>query len=141
MKETHLIILACICLLSGSTYAIGYELGGETEREIRDDMLNTFYEADFIFAAKQLARENEYDVDTYNCVNFSNALVNRLDELGYEAKVVTGWLSREEYCEVGNESYIKGIPLATAKENDCIGAHAWVEVTIPIEATSGRIIK
>lgn len=69
---------------------------------------------DFELAAWDVARSNVYLEDDFNCVDFSNLLVNRLNGMGYKTRIAHGFYNGEP--------------------------HAWVVAEIPIEATSGRLI-
>jgi len=65
-----------------------------------------------------LEGSKKYDVNNYNCVHQSQALINKLTEMGYETEMVCG----------GNNS------------TNSTG-HAWVKLTVYIDATSGEILK
>ena len=96
---------------------------------------------EFLKIAILNAQEHKYDLEKYNCVNFSNDLVNAYEGL-YTARVVNGWMSAGSYCEVDNSKMVDGgLPIETLDNTSCAGGHAWVEVTIPIEATTGEIIR
>lgn len=68
--------------------------------------------------AREVATEHEYEYGVYDCEEFSHELVRRLEAEGYDADYVTGYYGSA----------------------DQHGRHAWVKMTIYIEATDGRII-
>lgn len=68
--------------------------------------------------AHEVATEHEYEYGVYDCEEFSHELVRRLEARGYDADYVTGYYGSA----------------------DQHGRHAWVKMTIYIEATDGRII-
>lgn len=70
--------------------------------------------------------------DSWVCLDYAEKLNEKLKEKGYNSRVVTGWYDKGIYYE-----HIGAI------ETDVIGyytGHAWVEVTIQIEATTGSEI-
>lgn len=67
----------------------------------------------FEIAAWEVARSRNYS-EAYDCDQFSEALQQKLEEIGYSSRVVEG-------------TY-KGEP------------HTWIVIEIPIEATSGNLI-
>ncbi|MFH1236900.1 MAG: transglutaminase domain-containing protein [Candidatus Aenigmatarchaeota archaeon] len=69
---------------------------------------------DFEMSAWEVARSGVYDEDGFNCLDFSGLLVEKLENMGYNARIAHG--------------YYNGEP------------HAWVVAEIPIESTSGRLI-
>jgi len=69
---------------------------------------------DFELAAWEVARSGVYSEDKFNCLDFSGLLVERLENMGYKARIAHGFYNGEP--------------------------HAWVVAEIPIEATSGRLI-
>lgn len=100
----------------------------------------------FLEIAERISQERNYTQGEYDCRNFSLDLVEALIQEGYNAKVVTGWVSNANYCKVGNDSYINGIPHKTITDDGCLSPHAWVEVEIngsliQIEATNGKLIE
>jgi hypothetical protein len=92
-------------------------------------LCNLVEEPLFIRLSKQLATSHKYDIDNYNCENFSIDLVKLLKENGYDAYTITGHVN----CTAGyfNKTVCE----------DSGGLHEWVEVKIPIEATAGQIIE
>ena len=129
-KKDNVLTIFSICLIISGSLTLGYLISEAKPKE-----------SDLLSIARHIANANEYDREDYNCVNFSQDLVSTLEDYGYDAKVVTGWKADNKYCKVGESEYLKGIPLSSVKDNDCLGAHAWVEVIISIEAVTGRIIR
>jgi len=78
----------------------------------------------FMEVAYENAKNHTFEADGYNCWDYSTDLVKELRKNGYIAEIVMGTINCSKEC--GWE--------------DCTGAHAWVELMLPIEATSGRII-
>jgi hypothetical protein len=76
----------------------------------------------FTRIASNLAFERRYNIDSYNCVDYSRELKRRLEQAGYDAEFKSGYI------------YDK-------KMNGSKYAHAWVEVKVLIEATNGKIVK
>jgi len=76
--------------------------------------------------AENVSNSHSYDPFLFNCESFSNELVQRLRESGYDASISLGYL-KNEYCTYENFVNFK-----------C--RHEWVTVRIPIEATTGKII-
>lgn len=79
--------------------------------------------------AEQVADSHEYKLNVYDCTQFSEELVNRLNESGYGSYCVAGYLW--ELDDQGHKFKKK--------------YHTWVEVNtsygvIPVEATRGYII-
>jgi hypothetical protein len=70
----------------------------------------------FQYLAENLANSHDYS-SAYNCVNFSRDLNQKLLSEGWQSKTVWG------FYNTGNKT-----------------GHVWVLVTVPIEATSGKII-
>lgn len=71
----------------------------------------------FLNTLQDIHNANKYERTGYNCLNYSRDYVKQLQFDGYKARVVTGPL------EKGSES-----------------RHAWVELTLYIDPTSGLII-
>lgn len=71
----------------------------------------------FNLIAKNLVEEHDYSKPDYVCHHFSKELTHRLQDAGYDACYVMGTLDDD------NETY-----------------HAWTELTIGIESTSGTFI-
>jgi hypothetical protein len=76
--------------------------------------------------ALNVSQSYTYDRYLFNCQHFSNELVQRLRQAGYNARISTGYV-KDIYCTYDDFIY-----------NGCL--HNWVTVSIPIEATSGKII-
>jgi hypothetical protein len=68
---------------------------------------------DFEAAAWEVARSREYS-EAYDCDQFSEALYQKLKDIGYMSRIVQGTYKGEQ--------------------------HTWVVIEIPIEATSGNLI-
>lgn len=62
-----------------------------------------------------------YDMETYNCQNFSKELIKKLAEEGYEAYYIEG----EVFSPEDNKFH----------------GHAFVKLCVFVEATSGEILK
>jgi hypothetical protein len=84
------------------------------------NIISYFPSYSFQIIADNLANERSYKLNGYNCVNYSNELVRRLDQAGYDAMTIDGQL----YYENGSFK----------------GFHRWVELKVIIEATTGEII-
>ena len=102
-------------------------------------------EPKFLEIAKEVAHSHAYDKDKFNCVDFSNALAERLREEGYNAKVVEGWVFNSKYCEIRESDELLNKTEAvlfyqSLANTSCASAHAWVVVEVPIEATTGEPI-
>jgi len=76
--------------------------------------------------AQKVSSSHSYDKFLFNCQHFSNELVQKLKEAGFQARVSTGYV-KDDYCTYDNFVNF-----------NCL--HNWVTVSIPIEATTGRII-
>ena len=100
----------------------------------------------YLQIAKDVANASTYELDVYNCRNFSMNLVNNLTEVGYKAETVSGWASFGRYCEVMPTDE-GGVPLSTITNTSCAGPHMWVrmwdekgEIKM-IEAITGDLIE
>lgn len=84
--------------------------------ELVDIVLNKCGEShlDFENVASDIAKKNSYSEDGFNCVYYSELLTDKLKNMGYNARVVSG--------------LYKGQP------------HSWVVMELPIEATNGNLI-
>lgn len=78
----------------------------------------------FMVIAHEVSRENDYEANGYNCWDYATDLVAELRNNGYIAEIVIGEANCSEECGW----------------DTCPNAHAWVELMIPIEASSGEII-
>lgn len=76
--------------------------------------------------AENVSSSHTYNPFLFNCQSFSNELVQKLREAGYDASISLGYL-KNEYCTYDNFVNFK-----------C--RHEWVTIRIPIEATTGKII-
>lgn len=81
-------------------------------------------------AAEAVASAHEYDVNSYNCVNFSDDLVSTLETMGYDG---VQKLIKQVDCFAG----IFDQESCSAYD----GWHEFVMVPIYIEATAGTIIE
>lgn len=98
-------------------YAVHHSYTSFIEQPLQiDSNLNMDNPVWFAYIASNVSASHEYVKDEYDCSEFSTDLWEKLRKAGYEARVVQGQYGSE------NES------------------HAWVEVVVPIEATSGQII-
>lgn len=86
---------------------------------------------DFVEPVRSIAYE-KYDIQDNNCYDKAEKLVSAFEEQGYEAEIKTGWKSEGFYLEHVNS-------VKTNEIKDLTG-HAWVEVCIPVEATTGKVI-
>jgi hypothetical protein len=121
--------IICVILLTVCAFGLGWI--------VRDSSISNMLQ--FQQIATDFAKQHTYS-SAYDCVNFSDDLVKVYQTNGYDAKVVSGWLSSGSYCKVNNSS-IKGIPNDSILNTSCAGAHSWVEVTVPIDAITGEIVK
>jgi hypothetical protein len=122
--------LVCIVIIAGCMFGLGW---------ITNSSKVQCTIPQFQQIATDFAKQHTYS-SAYDCVNFSDDLVKVYQTNGYDAKVVSGWLSSGSYCKVNNSS-IKGIPNDSILNTSCAGAHSWVEVTVPIDAITGEIVK
>ena len=76
--------------------------------------------------ALSVAQAHEYDINKYNCWDYATDLVKALRSQGYAAKIAQGMVN----CSCTD----------WFDKKSCTGVHAWVELILPIEATSGTII-
>lgn len=76
--------------------------------------------------AENVSSSHSYDPFLFNCQSFSNELVQKLREAGYDASISLGYL-KNDYCTYENLINF-----------NC--RHEWVTVRIPIEAITGEII-
>jgi len=106
---------------------IGYDIGKTQQPE-------------FMRIAQMEASGHTYKRGEYDCRNYSADLVNAFEKNGYEAHVVSGWISSGSYCKV-NDTAQNEIAFESINNTDCGGAHEWVEVTVPIEAITGELIE
>jgi len=72
----------------------------------------------FITIVQAVAQAHQYDINTYNCRDFTYQSVKTLRELGYSADYCRGWLLQD-----GKKTY-----------------HAFGKITTYFEATNGRYI-
>jgi len=123
---TATLLVCCIVVGICGGY-IGYDIGKKTQQP------------EFIRIAQMEASEHQYSKGEYDCRNYSADLVDAFAKNGYEAHVVSGWMSLGSYCKV-NDTAMNEIAFESINNTDCGGAHEWVELTVPIEATTGELI-
>ena len=89
-------------------------------------------EPEFQRIAQEVAAAYEYDINNFNCMDFSAELVQKLTEAGYTARIEYSEDSKSGRCLFNPEWFKEefGIDLF---------CHAWVVVEIPIEATTGKL--
>lgn len=83
--------------------------------------------------AREVAAGHEYISGEYDCTEFSEELVKRLRAAGYEARTVVSEDVERSACIFTPEAWKE----MTGEDLFC---HRWVEVVIPIEATTGQVI-
>jgi hypothetical protein len=95
----------------------------------------------FMIKMDEIHEKYNYTED-FRCYNFSMALANELAEMGYKAKVVEGMVFEREYCQERDmEANGDGqVFYKVIEEKECAEAHAWVEVVVSIDATTGELI-
>jgi len=71
----------------------------------------------FLKIIKNMAEEHRYDWKEYNCHHYSQELIRRLRDYGYEAS----------YC-IGKVAWSNGL-------------HEWVRLTVYVEPITGKIIE
>lgn len=76
------------------------------------------YEPYYKYLMEKTAKAHEYNLETYNCYDFSTDLYYALREVGYKANISYGTFNNGTYAT----------------------NHSWVELCLPIEATQGFII-
>ena len=103
-----LIVVICIYAFIGAFAAIKYTGINVIEKEpiyvLETNGINEMEQ--FLLISQRFARNHKYDVDNYNCVNYSNDLKVIADQLGF------------------NTTYAAGCK----KPND--GCHKWLRVTM-----------
>ena len=72
---------------------------------------------EYLQILKEVHEAREYEKPNYMCLNFSRAYVDKMVELGYNATIVAG----------------RTRPNSTVR-------HAWVELVITIDPTSGSVV-
>lgn len=105
-------------------------------KEIKSDM-------SILGIAREHANMHKYNIDTFNCLDYSKSLVNAYEGLNYNASIVTGWVNHGVYYE-NPDPEPPQIPLSLLDSNETYG-HAWVRVCnttscMDIEATTGDLI-
>jgi len=73
--------------------------------------------------AEEVADAHDYDLQNFNCEDFSSELTHKLALEGYKVKVISGTLKN---CNPDDDAH------------DC--RHVWVRVEVNIEATDGTIL-
>jgi hypothetical protein len=73
--------------------------------------------------ATEVANSHDYDIQNFNCEDFSSELANKLTQAGYTTEVIRGTLKN---CNPSDDTY------------NC--RHAWVRIEVNIEATNGSIL-
>jgi hypothetical protein len=142
LKDSILIGITFACMFSIGWVSNSIMLTEQYSQKY--NMLEQVYQnesnvPEFLKIAQAVAIDDSCS-ETMDCKDYSQRLVQAEKDAGYEAKIVTGWLGKQAYCKVYDNATF-AIPTSTLKnESECIGAHAWVEVTVPIEATNGQII-
>lgn len=82
----------------------------------------------------------DYDINNYNCYDFSVNLVNLYNDNGYDAKLISGYRRGNSYILKNIDNYSRTISRDIELKDKNYGAHAWVEVCTYIEATTGEDI-
>ena len=88
------------------------------------------------YISLQNAYEKPYDINVYNCSNFSEDLVKKLNNAGYDAEMVISKDAKDGYCSTVRPLYEKYV---LERKAVC---HGWVIIKgenyiIPIESTNG----
>jgi hypothetical protein len=93
----------------------------------------------YLQIAQEVADSHTYDVKDYNCVNYSQTLVTKLKEEGYDAWTVNGTAKIDPYCKINKTEFLDQATISNKDihNSGCIQTHMWVEVVVPIEATLG----
>jgi len=127
-KKTCLILICIFVVLFFGTTIYGYY-----------DTIGDYKTLDIYLASKSMQDYN-YNIDTFNCQNFSMTLKNKLSD--YNVLFIAGYHIESNYyiVEMSNEniSSIKSIPTIGK-----INAHEWiyiVDYNLYIEATNGTVI-
>lgn len=74
--------------------------------------------------ATEVANSHDYDIQNFNCEDFSSELAHKLAQAGYTAEVIRGTLKN---CNPSDDTY------------NC--RHAWVRIEVNIEATNGSVLE
>lgn len=93
-------------------------------------------------AAKDNAESHIYDVDYFNCEDFSKSLAKKHQNMGYPSFVVRGWYVTDKVC-TDDHSCQSQFPReyeVRCFNMRCEFRHAWTETIIPFDATGGCII-
>ena len=92
--------------------------------------------------AKGNAESHTYDVDYYNCKDFSKSLATRHQNMGYISGIVNGWYITDKSCtddsscqqQFSREYEVRCIDMR------CEFRHTWTETVTPFEAVGGYIV-
>jgi len=112
-----IIIFVCVFLLMCCSFLIGTKT---EECLVRENVFVKKVERTdkpYEQIINEVYTSNVYS-DEYDCENFSEDLIARLNESGYEAEYIRG-----DFCVDG------------------CGCHAWVKLCLYVEATSGDILE
>ena len=95
-----LIVVTFIYAFMGALAAVKYTGINTVERQpIYVMETNGISEMDqFLLTANRFAREHEYDINSYNCVNYSNDLKAIADKLGFNTTYATGCRNYNNSC-------------------------------------------
>jgi hypothetical protein len=84
---------------------------------------------EFMKIAEEISSEHEWVANYYDCTEFSQDLVARLQKNGWEAYIKTGYW------------YYNGGTSCDKEDEELFNCrHEWVILEVPIESTSGEII-
>jgi len=136
MNKDEVFIGTMVILLVFGTFAVGFSMA-QPASAISGDIIYSGT-PDFMLIIKNISESHEHSVE-YNCQNFSQDLVEALEDSGYSARVVYGWASLGEYCETPmNGGKVHSTDIVNTS---CGQPHAWVEMNLTIDAVTGQIVR
>lgn len=86
------------------------------------------------------AKSKTYDINNYNCYDYSIDLIYELEQKGYVANLISGYHKEGTYIAKYKNNFSRTIEQDKLLSNEGYNGHAWLEVCSYIEATSGTII-